>query len=85
MPYFELQCSNCRCFFELGAEKKVDIQNLFCVDCQSPDIKIISCDSEVSTRLSTVISAVQELVERVESVETMISQDFGPTEEDPIN
>ena len=85
MPILELVCGDCGIFFELGTKKKIDVSNLLCVDCASPNIKLIASNEEVSTRLDAVVGAMNELIDRVESIERCINEDFGPDEKKQIN
>ena len=66
MPYIELFCSECSCYFELGVDREIDINTILCVDCASSKVNILSYETETYSRLAKVISDVEELQKRIQ-------------------
>jgi len=66
MPYIELSCTECSCYFELGIDREVDINSILCVDCASSKVNILSYETESYSRLAKVIEDVKELQKRIE-------------------
>ena len=66
MPYIELHCQDCQCYFELGVDREIDINTILCVDCASSKVNILSYEVENYSRLAKVIEDVQDLQDRLE-------------------
>lgn len=71
-------CNECGIYFEIACEKVIDPQELICVDCGVPDVRLLRTDEELSTRLNNLISAVQEIAQRIETLEDQILDEPGP-------
>lgn len=65
MPFYEFLCE-CGVYFELGCEKKLNIDELFCVECASSKIKLLLYDEECHFRVHRLINDIQEISNRVE-------------------
>lgn len=78
MPLYEFICDDCGTYFELGCEKHLDVSELLCVDCGTPEPRLLKVDEELSTRINNLVGAVQELAVRIENVEQHLLEEEAP-------
>lgn len=69
MPYYEFSCLSCEIIFELGTANPIEPAELWCVDCGSNNLKLVSFDQEFSNRISVLIAEVYDITERIENLE----------------
>lgn len=55
--------------FELATIQDLDVSDLWCVDCGHKNIKLVSFDSEFSTRISKLILEIHEVGDRLATLE----------------
>ena len=66
MPYMEIQCSDCKIYYELGTSHDINTGNLLCVDCASTNVKILSYEADAHSRLSKIQADIKDLQDRIE-------------------
>lgn len=82
MPFYEFDCLECEALFEFGTNRDIDVTSLWCVDCGSRNIRLVGYDEELNNRISTLISDVAELTDRVEQIEWYMDDDKSNTPSD---
>lgn len=67
MPFYEFLCE-CGVYFEIGCQKKLSIDEFFCVDCGSPKLKLLLYDEEASFRVHRLIMDIEDISNRLDEL-----------------